>query len=120
MKKITNYKPTTLDEAVYALNDLTDDREKKIIKEDPGILHHGLMRDIRNEWGLWNRGSGLWKFFARTYGIGHADDMSGMIQEAFLSKLTGRRFDPKAMAASYQKYWQDMGVDPVTQKDIAV
>jgi hypothetical protein len=73
---------------------------------------------LRNEWGLW-RDSELALHFKNVYGLGHADDMSGMILEAVQAEVCGEEFNAEAKARYYKDYWLGQGVDPLTLKRAA-
>jgi hypothetical protein len=78
--------PTTLQEAIDALDKLLPLEDRQYIEEDlendPDVvviaLHHSLGRYIRNKWGLWEGGP-LAQHMREVEGIIHPDDMSGHI-----------------------------------------
>lgn len=116
--KLKNYSPKTLEEAATVLYNDLDDAEKIEIKNSQyGSFHHTVGRDIRNEWGLWNN-SKLCEHFKTVYGLGHADDMSGLILLSLRSLVVGHPFDTNVeyMVEHYKKHWKSMNVDPLTQK----
>lgn len=111
-----NNHPTNLDEAVAALEKGVTADEEAFLKSEPvneilGRLHHGFGTAMRNNWGLWKPDSALGKFFRETYGLGHADDISGVIMTAFLSKLQGVEHDVAAQVERYKEHWRKMGVN---------
>lgn len=107
-----DHKPKTLTEAIDILYDAMTDDEKKSVRENGAItLHHGFGTALRNNWGLWS-GSKLKQFFEKTYGIKHADDMSGLILEGLDARLNGLEFDVLAKVESYKQHWIDQGVKP--------
>jgi hypothetical protein len=95
--------------------------------------HHGLGRMLRNQWGLWwapdwpeKHGleeTPIHKFMVEL-GLHHADDMSGLILDAFQMHLKDMPFDIEAEVKKYQDYWKKVeeaenakasGKDPSTQ-----
>jgi Domain of unknown function (DUF6794) len=63
--------------------------------------HANLGRNIRNNCKLWDENSHLHQFFKNTYGLNHADDMSGII----LSKLF------KVLHGNFREDWVTDTVD---------
>jgi len=79
--------PTTLDEALQALDGLLGDEDKAFIDkaESPNRMiafHHNLGRHLRNKWGLWH-GSQLKDPLASRYGTDEADELSGNLLEDY-------------------------------------
>lgn len=113
--RFEDHQPETLDEAVAILIDNMSDDERKYIREN-GIdgLHHFFGRAMRNGWGLWNPKTPLVLFFRNEYGIGHADDMSGMILDGMNARVTGKEFSPAVEAIKYREYWRKQNCDPMT------
>ena len=115
---LKKYSPKTLEEAATVLYNDLDDEEKDTIKFSPSdAFHHTVGRDIRNEWGLWS-GSTLREHFKTVYGLGHADDMSGLILTSLKTLVDGdpinKGIDDEV--AYYKKFWKSMNIDPLTQK----
>lgn len=94
--------PKDLVEAIQGL--LTYDEINRFKDEGPQSYHYGTGRWIRNNWGLWEEGSMLHKWF-NNIGIYHPDDMSGIILETIHRILTGRSINLKEQIKSYQDYW---------------
>jgi hypothetical protein len=110
--------PKTLEEAVQFLYENgTDNDRADFAAYGPASYHHSLGQRIRNEWGLWS-GSDLKTHFETRFGLGHADDMSGMILEALEHKIKKIEFDADAKAKYYHEFWRSQGIDPLTQKHI--
>jgi len=91
--------PTTLDEAIEALDKLLtpEDREKLVHgPEDPhemaSALHHSLGRYLRNEWRLWH-GSALAQHLKEVHNTDHPDDMTHVIVVAYCRKMVRTRFE---------------------------
>lgn len=86
--------PTTLQEAILALDDLLSDEDRaeadrRIKEEDPADvaadLHHSLGRYLRNTWGLW-AGGPLARHLREDHGIVDPDNMSHHIIVAYLRR----------------------------------
>lgn len=84
-------KPTTLKEAIQAIDDLLSEEDRKVFTgaDDPRQLaysvHHTLGQHLRNEFGLWHD-SELAKHLREEHHIDHADDMSHYIIEAYIRR----------------------------------
>lgn len=110
--------PSSLHEAMIQCTENLNEEEVGFIKENGTIiLHHDLGMQMRNAWGLWDAKSPLHQFFKKEFGLGHADDMSGMILSCVEAKVNGEAFNPYKQAEKYKKHWIDMGIDPLTQKE---
>lgn len=106
--------PENLDQAVRWLKENMPESQQKVISNgnlEIAAFHHSLGRWMRNNWGLWTKDSKLYTYFERM-GIRHADDMSGIILEAFQSGLRNEFFDLKEEVNSRREYWKDQGVNP--------
>ena len=110
--------PETFEEAVQRLaSDLTEEELMVISKPNfVALSHHGVGMSIRNQWI--HQGGALRDHFVCEYGLGHPDDMSGMLMEALHRRIVGLAFDPDAEARSYQEFWLKQGVDPISQKSM--
>lgn len=91
-EKLAHPWPTTLDEAVEALDRMLvdEDRDFMLKSQEPveniiADLHHSLGRHLRNTWGLWHE-SPLAKHIKETRGVEHPDDMSHVIIEYFCNR----------------------------------
>lgn len=114
----SKHKPKTLQEAVdLIVAELLPEERDYILKEGMAGAHFGFGMAMRNCWGLWNR-SDLAQHFRDVYGLGHADDMSGMILAAVEAKVKGTVFDDTAEAAKYQQHWRERNIDPLTMEDL--
>lgn len=118
--KISEIIPKTLEEAVDTLFNSIDEVDIKAIEKEKltfSSLHHSLGTKIRNTWGLWGN-SRLTKHFKNRFGLGHADDMSGIILEMLDSKYFNKEFDLARKVEFYHSYWIKQRTDPLTQKPI--
>lgn len=119
--------PTTLDEAVDTLIAGLDDKDReqldKLFKEKkktttvitviiegepieiPADTHFTVGRFLRNNWNLWED-SPISRWFIRNLKLAHADDMSGILLEAFEAKYLGKEYDPSKTVAWYRKHWE--------------
>ena len=118
MSYINEYSPSTLEQAISIIVANLDDEEIAFIRKNKGNgLHHGFGTAIRNGWGLWDNDSILHKHFREVHGLGHADDMSGLILSGVCARLVhGYEFDLYKEVAKYKKHWIDYGIDPLTQE----
>ncbi len=107
--------PATIDEAVDLLfNNLYEEDIEFIKTNDRYCVHHGIGRDIRNQWKLWEESSPLVKDFKNKYNLfGHADDVSGIILMGLWAKVLGldiqEEINKQIMA--YKKHWEHCSVD---------
>lgn len=115
--------PTNIDDARDAIKAVLSHEDIAYGTADGfNVMHHSLGRAIRNAW-LWDDPSAgrirpLAEYFRVTYGLGHADDMSGMILDDLTAELRGQPFDRADAALYYHKFWREQGVDPLTQERI--
>jgi hypothetical protein len=111
-------KPTTLEEAIKLIvDDLRPEDREYIAKEGTAGSHHSFGMALRNGWGLWH-GSELAEHFKSTYGLGHADDMSGLIMAGVKAAVRGQVFDPQPEVDRYKEHWKRYGVNPLTQERV--
>lgn len=77
---------------------------------------------IRNAWNLWGAidslPTTLRDDFKTRFRLGHADDMTGMLQDEAWAIVRGQPFDREAEIARYHRHWAEYGVDPVTQEKL--
>jgi hypothetical protein len=102
-------KPTTLEETYLYLNQMFDDTEKfgfMTLPEDVATsrLHRGFGMWIRNNWGLW-RNSKLKHYFLDK-GVGHPDDMSGIILTSYHRFLNNKPIDLDGQIKKYQDFYK--------------
>jgi hypothetical protein len=111
---LSDFQPKSLLEAVRVIVNNLSERDRQYIKTNGlSLAHHGFGMAMRNEWGLW-RDSELARHFRTVYGLGHADDMSGMIFAGVEAEIKGTEFDADKKAQYYKDYWLRQGVDPLT------
>lgn len=109
--------PNTLDEAVNLIVGNLSDTEVEFIKEDKShgsTVHFSFGMSVRNGWGLWKKDSPLSKHFQDVWGLGHADDMSGMIIYGVYSVVRGETPMYQAESEKYKRHWKNYGIDPLT------
>ncbi len=106
--------PTTIDECMEALKiELTPEQQVTLMrssKQDLIAYHHGLGQWIRNNWGLWKKGSSLLEHM-KSLGFLHPDDMSMSIIKEFWARMNGQSSSLQEEIESYKKYWEDKKVD---------
>lgn len=101
-----NFKPANLAEAVAHIVDNLVEEEIKFIREHGvSILHHHTGMLIRNNWDMWCPTSKISEYFKQTYGLTHADDMSGLILYGVGEIVNGRVPDYNAEAQIYHNHW---------------
>lgn len=97
--------PTTIVEAVQML--LKFENVNDLKERGPVTYHHTTGRWIRNEWGLWNNESALYKEFTEI-GIEHPDDMSGILLGVTYNILVGKPISLIEQVRYYQHYWRQV------------
>ena len=108
--------PNNLDECFEVLKSVggPDDEEglQKFRKMDEdeavAVVHHGMGRWVRNNWGLWEKEGALYKQMVEL-GLHHADDMSGLILTSLHRHLNGKPLEIEAQVKYYKDYWAEMG-----------
>jgi hypothetical protein len=105
--------PETFEEAVQEISDELNESELPTEQANVAFYHHGYGTALRNEWGLWTD-SVLAKHMKQRFGIGHADDMSGLIMGKAFADYRGEEFDIDAEIQRYKEHWKRLKVDPLT------
>lgn len=101
--------PVTLDEAVALLKEGLDKSDIAIIKSpkfNSVMLHSNVGMVIRNEWSLWQPDTILIQWFEKTYGIFHADDVSGVILDCLCKDIRGEPRRDKEIAKECIEHWK--------------
>jgi hypothetical protein len=112
--KFSDGEPKTLAAAVEYLRAGLSADELDYIRANPSSsVHHTVGQQLRNAW-LWC-GVDLPNHFRDVYGLGHADDMSGMILANLWAVCRGETYDADADADHYRRFWADQHIDPLTQ-----
>jgi hypothetical protein len=114
---MTDTIPATLEDAIDAVIAGMDDDSLTFVRSGdstPGSQHHFAGMGLRNKWGLWHD-SVLAKHFKARFGLGHADDMSGMILAGVWAKVRGEPYDAQEDATHYHKFWARNGRDSLSQ-----
>lgn len=81
-------------------------------------MHQGLGTSIRNDFSLWDETSPLVQHFRTRFGLGHADDISGIVLAGVFAKIRGRVFDPMPQVRSFAAHWKHEGLDALDQKPL--
>lgn len=109
--------PVDLTEAVAILESwMTEADKEKIRNSDPACYHHGFGTNVRNKWHLWERNTPLVQWFISTYGIAHADDISGIMMNSLWAKVRNEYYDPRIDVQRYKEHWARMGYDPLKEE----
>lgn len=112
-------KPETLEQAIKTcINYMSDEDFDFVETNGAEAAHHGFGTALRNEWGLWGD-TPLSRHFKTRFGLGHGDDMSGLILQGIDAAVKQVEFDPDAAAAHYIDFWRKQGIDPLTQERVA-
>ena len=117
MKKKT-FIPSTLEAAIEVSVSGMDAESVAFIKKpdsSPASQHFFAGMAMRNQWELWGD-SVLAQHFKERFGLGHADDMSGIILAGIWAAVRGEPFDPEVKAEHYRQFWVRQGIDPLTQE----
>jgi len=103
--------PKTLKECFDALDnmDVVDSIRWLAMNETQALAqaHHGFGTTLRNNWGLWDENSELYKYF-KEMGLFHADDMSSVILKSYHRYKNGKDQKIDEQIKRYQEYWADM------------
>lgn len=106
--------PSDLESAVQLIVDGLEDGDRDfVVANDSVAAHHTLGQAIRNGWSLWDHTKPLATWFRRNLGLGHADDMSGVILERAWCRIRGTEHDLEAQVHRFKLHWERMGLDPL-------
>lgn len=120
MKPNLDKVPTTFIQALGMLLDALTDEDRAYLKSKGADgSHFGVGMWLRNNWSLWEPQSPLPAYFREKFGLGHADDMSGLLMECVARTVRGEPLRLKEQIEHYRKHWLGMGVDPKTQMALA-
>ena len=115
---LSRAKPTTLEEAVDFLDGELNREGRDIINAATSMatFHHGIGQTMRNAWHLWEPSSPLQQHFQKRFGLGMADDISGLILEELGCRIKGIPHNRADTIKRYRDHWIRQGLDPVTLK----
>lgn len=119
-----DHEPKTFEEAVDLMWDfMGEDGRNSLVGPDSSMHHHfGIGIMMRNGWMHRRPGTPdtpLVAHFKDRWGIGHADDISGVITEALTAKRLGKDYNPEDTVKRYKDHWAKSGVDALTGREIA-
>jgi len=121
MRKINQDKvPHDLMECVIFIVESLEDNEIEdlaIGKITSSDLHFSLGMHIRNTWSLWDKETHLNQWFRNNLNIGHADDISGIILEAVVAKVSGKQFDYHPSIKAIHEHWKTHGANKFGEKE---
>lgn len=113
--------PETLEAAIDSLYASLAEDDKTYMRtpeSTPGKEHMWAGRNLRNAWNLWGArpevSTVLCDHFKARFGLGCADDMSGMILAGLWARVRGEAYDPDADAAHYHEFWRKQGRNALT------
>lgn len=101
--------PINLDEALKILKEGLTPEDLVEIKRPhfvPSQVHMTVGTMLRNEWSLWDKDTILMRWFKENFGIDHADDVSGLILDAFCRDIRGEPRRDKEVAQRYIEHWK--------------
>jgi len=111
--------PSNLDQALEIIeNGLSQEDIEFIKSHESHEAHFSLGMWLRNNWSLWQEETNLAQWFRKTLGLGHADDMSGIILDSLWRKIRGEPINLDEQVQYYKDYWKEQGIDPLTQERI--
>lgn len=115
-----NNPPTTLDEAINRLYDGLEKKEIEFIQSETNsvVVHHGFGTWLRNNLHLWVKTTPIVIWFNQNFGLGHADDISGIILEGLWCKVNNIMFEPYKTVERYKKHWIGLRVSPLDQSPL--
>lgn len=118
-----DFVPSTVDEAIKALVDGLDSKDRDFIeKHDSAEVHFGFGMSMRNNWSLWEQDTPLSLDFQKRFKLfGHGDDLSGIILQGVWSTVQGENVDEilNETAERFRQHWNDCGVDPLTGEQVS-
>lgn len=98
--------PTSIPEAIATLKiEMSEESRANLIGRGPEYFHMTTGMAIRNAFGLWDPESPLVLSAKATYGVDHADDISGLILLGLYGEVSGEPVDLDAEAADYRAHW---------------
>lgn len=112
--------PDTLEACVTYLVSQFSEEDLASIRSRPSTeSHFSLGMELRNTWNLWNTSSELNRWFQKTLGISHGDDLSGTILAAVWAKVRNEPFVAWEHVKQYKRHWLRMGVSPMGQNPLS-
>lgn len=78
--------------------------------------HHGLGRNLRNNWELWDVNCELNIYFNKL-GVSHPDDMSSIILRSYHRTINNIDIDLDGQIESIKNYWENINII-INNKDV--
>jgi hypothetical protein len=105
-----DFVPQTVEDAVnFILKNLGYQDYRDIKRTTSTDAHHHGGRHFRNQWKLWDKKQPIIQDAIKTYGIAHADDVSGLIWAWVYARVKEENFDPQKHCEFYKEHWSAMG-----------
>lgn len=101
--------PVNLEDAVITIKEgmtVEDFEEAKKPTFSPAQLHFSVGQLLRNDWSLWDKETIIVKWFKQTYGLDHADDISGLILDCLHRDIKGEPRRDVELAKKYLDHWK--------------
>lgn len=104
------FEPQTIRElVVYLCSQLRKEGRDYILANDSSSIHFSAGMSLRNDFGLWNKESPLVQDAIKTYGIAHADDISGLVYDWVWAIIRSEEFNPLLCVERFHKHWKQFG-----------
>ena len=112
MDQIQNQMPRTFEEAVeYVCERIESDTVTQ------PFFHFSGGMAVRNNLGLWDKESKLYKHMLERFGLCHADDTCALITSAAHARKNGEVYTPDKDVTRFKAHWRNLGLDPATMKE---
>jgi hypothetical protein len=103
--------PCNLDEAIDLLMESLNGDSIKFISDknsSPTQCHFNFGMALRNDWSLWDKNTILVKWFYKTYGVNHADDISGIILECLWNDVRQEKRRDVILSEECKAHWEEI------------
>lgn len=114
MKLDLAIQPKNLDEAINQIIAALEPDDIDYIKTvESSELHFSLGMYLRNNLNLWKRDSDINIWFQKTYGLGHADDLSSIILDGVWSEVCKKPRITTELVKEFKNHWRHQGVSAI-------